>query len=374
MNVINAGSRYQIYGEDVKTYPKLPVGTYIVNFHPMQGFSLAIRHDLTVTEEKIYGNSLYKVSKVMKSYNAVRRNFGVLLSGQKGIGKSLFVRLLAEESIKAGLPVVTVTMAAPGIATFISSIEQDCVVIFDEFEKTFTMTSEENQQDELLSLFDGMDGGHKLFIVTCNDLDHMSQYMLNRPGRFHYHFTMTPPTPEEVEEYMRDKLEPQYHDNIHDIVNLANVVDMPYDYLRAIAFELNQGYSLKEAMSDLNITRTDDTRFEVTAILSNGLRFEAWGVKLDLNNHSPQYVHVRRYEKDAFPSEFTLYITPSDAQIVGKEFIIKDHLKQPRWGSYDFEGSDEECEKMAEEWEKNVTLEKVILKKEKDYGVARYLV
>lgn len=374
MNVINAGSRYQIYGEDVKTYQKLPVGTYIVNFHPMQGFSLAIRHDLTVTEEKIYGNSLYKVSKVMKSYNTVNRNFGVLLSGQKGIGKSLFVRLLAEESIKAGLPVVTVTMAAPGLATFISSIEQDCVVIFDEFEKTFTMSGEENQQDELLSLFDGMDGGHKLFIVTCNDLDHMSQYMLNRPGRFHYHFTMMPPTPEEVEEYMRDKLEPQYHHNIHDIVNLANVVDMPYDYLRAIAFELNQGYSLKEAMSDLNITRTDDTRFEVTAILSNGLRFEAWSVKLDLNNHSPQYVHVRRYEKDAFPSEFTIYITPSDAQIVGKEFIIKDHLKQPRWGAYDFEGSDEECEKMAEEWDKNVTLEKVILKKEKDYGVARYVV
>lgn len=374
MNVINAGSRYQIYGEDVKTYQKLPVGTYIVNFHPMQGFSLSIRNDLTVTEEKIYGNSLYKVNKVMKSYSSVNRNFGVLLSGQKGIGKSLFVRLLAEESIKANLPVVTVTMAAPGLATFISSIDQDCVVIFDEFEKTFTMTGEENQQDELLSLFDGMDGGHKLFVVTCNDLDHMSQYMLNRPGRFHYHFTMTPPTSEEVEEYMRDKLEPQYHHNIHDIVNLANVVDMPYDYLRAIAFELNQGYSLKEAMSDLNITRTDETRFEVVAILSNGLRFEAWGVKLDLNDHNPQYVHVRRYEKDNFPTEFTIYISPSDAQIAGKEFVIKDHLRQPRWGSYDFEGNDEECERMAEEWEKNVTLEKVILKKEKDYGVARYLV
>ena len=374
MNVINAGSRFQIYGEDVKTYQKLPVGTYLVNFNPMAGFSLTIRNDLTVTEDKIYGNSMNKVNKVMKSYNVVDRNFGVLLSGQKGIGKSLFVRLLAEEAIKMNMPVVTVTAPAPGIANFISSIEQDCVVIFDEFEKTFTMTEEENQQDALLSLFDGMDGGHKLFIVTCNDLDHISQYMLNRPGRFHYHFTMMPPTPEEVEEYMKDKLEPQYHHNIHDVVNLANLVDMPYDYLRAIAFELNQGYSLKEAMSDLNITRTDDTRFEVTAILSNGLRFEAWGVHLDLNDHGAQYVHVRRYEKDAFPHEFTIYVTPADAQIVGKEFVIKDHLRQPRWGSYDFEGSEEETEKMAEEWEKNVTLDKIILKKEKDYGVARYLV
>ena len=375
MNIINAGSRYQVYGEDVKTYQQLPVGTYLVNFNPMSGFYLSIRTDLEVTEDKIYGTSSYKINKVMKSYDAMaHRNFGVLLSGQKGIGKSLFVRLLAEESIKKGLPVVTVTMYVPGIANFIASIDQDCVVIFDEFEKTFAIKEDENQQDELLSLFDGMDGGHKLFVVTCNDLEHMSQYMLNRPGRFHYHFTMTPPTPEEVEEYMKDKLAPEYHHNIHDVVNLANIVDMPYDYLRAIAFELNQGYTLKEAMSDLNITRTDDTRFEVTVILSNKLRFEAWDVKLDLNDHNQRYIHVRRYEKDSFPHEFTLYLTPADAQIVGKEFVIKDRISQPRWSSYDFEGSDEECEKMAEEWEKNVTIEKVILKKVKDYGVARYLV
>jgi len=374
MNVINAGSRYQIYGEDVKTYQKLPVGTYLVNFHPMQGFSLSIRNDLEVTEDKIYGNSMTKVMKVIRSYNTVNRNFGVLLSGQKGIGKSLFVRLLAEEGIKRGLPVITVTIAAPGIATFISSIEQDCVVIFDEFEKTFTITEDENQQDELLTLFDGMDGGHKLFVVTCNDLDHMSQYMLNRPGRFHYHFTMMPPTPEEVEEYMKDKLLPQYHHNIHDVVNLANIVDMPYDYLRAIAFELNQGYDLKEAMSDLNITRTDDARFEVTVFLSNGLRFEAWGAKLDMNSHKQDYIRVRRYEKDNFPHEFGFHFVPATAQIHGKDFMIKDKITQPYWGDYDFEGTDEECEKLAAEWNKNVTIEKIILHKEKDYGVARYLV
>ena len=167
MNIINAGSRYQVYGEDVKTYQQLPVGTYLVNFNPMSGFYLSIRTDLEVTEDKIYGTSSYKINKVMKSYDAMaHRNFGVLLSGQKGIGKSLFVRLLAEEAIKKGLPVVTVTMYVPGIANFIASIDQDCVVIFDELAKTFAIKEDENQQDELLSLFDGMDGGHKLFVVT----------------------------------------------------------------------------------------------------------------------------------------------------------------------------------------------------------------
>lgn len=374
MNVINAGSRYQIYGEDVRTYQNLPVGTYMINFHPMQGFSLSIRHDLTVTEDKVYGTSPYKVSKVMKSYNNVNRNFGVLLSGQKGIGKSLFVRLLAQEGIKAGLPVITVTFAAPGIATFISSIEQDCVVIFDEFEKTFTINDGENQQDELLSLFDGMDGGHKLFLVTCNDLSQVSQYMLNRPGRFHYHFTMNPPTPNEVEEYMLDKLDPQYHDNISAVVNLANIVDMPYDYLRAIAFELNQGYSLKEAMADLNITRTDDTRFDIEVYLSNGLRFEAWSARLDINEHSIQYFHVRRYEQDNYPHDFTVHVDPSHAKIEDGEFIITDRILQPHWSEYDFAGTDEECEKLAEDWNKDVTIQKIVLKKTLSYSVGRYLV
>ena len=374
MNVINAGSRYQIYGEDIRTYQNLPVGTYMINFHPMQGFSLSVRHDLTVTEDKIYGTSPYKVAKVMKSYNNVNRNFGVLLSGQKGIGKSLFVRLLAQEGIKAGLPVITVTFAAPGIATFISSIEQDCVVIFDEFEKTFTIGDGENQQDELLSLFDGMDGGHKLFLVTCNDLSQVSQYMLNRPGRFHYHFTMVPPTAEEVEEYMSDKLDSKYHDNIHDVVNLAHIVDMPYDYLRAIAFELNQGYSLKEAMSDLNITRTDDTRFDVEVYLSNGLRFEAWNVRLDINDHSLQYFHVRRYEQDIYPHEFSVRVNPANVKIVDGEFAITDKIVPPYWEDCDFDGTDEEREKLAADWNKDVTIQKIILKKTASYTVGRYLV
>lgn len=38
MNIVNAGSRYQVYGEDVKTYRELPIATYSVGFHPQMGF------------------------------------------------------------------------------------------------------------------------------------------------------------------------------------------------------------------------------------------------------------------------------------------------------------------------------------------------
>jgi len=42
MNIVNAGSRYQVYGEDVKTFRNLPVGSYNVEFNKMTGFYLLL--------------------------------------------------------------------------------------------------------------------------------------------------------------------------------------------------------------------------------------------------------------------------------------------------------------------------------------------
>ena len=84
MNVVHSGSNYQIYGESLKTYSELPLGTYEVNFHKMMGFFLTSHADLVVNEEKIYGSSPAKVEKVLKSFANVDRNFGVILSGKKG--------------------------------------------------------------------------------------------------------------------------------------------------------------------------------------------------------------------------------------------------------------------------------------------------
>ena len=372
MNVVNAGSRYQIYGEDVKTYKTLPVGTYEVQFSQMQGFYLTQRHDLVVTEDKIYGSSLYKISKVIKSYQYMNRNFGVLLSGQKGIGKSLFVKLLAQEVLKIGLPVVTVTMSVPGIASFISSIDQECAFIFDEFEKIFSM--KDGEQDELLTLFDGIDAGRKLFLVTCNDLSQVSEFMINRPGRFHYHFTMSPPSCEEVEEYMKDKLDPKYHDAIRDVVNLANITDMPYDYLRAICVELNQGYSLNEAMGDLNITRTNDTRFDVTAIFSNGMVYEAHACRIDLRSHNRDSANVRNYDKKNVPSNLYVGFVPAEAHIENGAFVITDKLNQWDVDSDNFDVSEDKAEVLAKEWNDNVRVVKIILKKSYSPDNSRYTI
>ena len=240
MNIVNAGSRYQIYGEDVKTYKRLPLMSFEVCFSKMAGFYLSSHPDLAVNEEKIYGNHEVKVNKVLNSFKYSDRNLGVILSGQKGIGKSLFARILSHHAIENGYPVLLANTYMPGIADFISSIEQEVVIIFDEFEKNFSNNSDDHAgpspQEEMLSLFDGLDNGKKLFVITCNEVDRLSTYLLNRPGRFHYHFKITFPTEEEIVEYLTDKVKPKYADGIKDIVNFSRTVNMTYDYLRAIAF------------------------------------------------------------------------------------------------------------------------------------------
>lgn len=270
MNIVNAGNTYQIYGNELKTFKTLPVASYEVNFNKMQGFFLTQRNDLTVNEEKVYGNHNEKINKVLNTFSHVDRNLGVILSGEKGIGKSLFARMLAAEGVKRNIPLILVTGFVPGIDNFISSIEQEVIVLFDEFEKTFRETEESSPQESMLSLFDGIDGGKKLYVITCNKASDLNEYLLNRPGRFHYHFILDVPTGLEIKEYMTDKLKPEYHDVIESVVKWGVLNSATYDQLRAIVFELNMGYSLQETLLDLNIEKGGASPFYFTAQFANG--------------------------------------------------------------------------------------------------------
>lgn len=65
------------------------------------------------------------------------------MSGNKGMGKSMFVQLIAEAVVKKEIPVIMVTKAFPGIADFIEQIDQEALIILDEFEKMFNPRNEE---------------------------------------------------------------------------------------------------------------------------------------------------------------------------------------------------------------------------------------
>lgn len=295
MKIVNTGSIFRIFDDDLKTYNELPVGTYGVNFSMMGGFFLEKRDNISI-DEKIYGVHREKAKKVLSSYKKSNRNLGVILSGNKGIGKSLTAKLIAIEANNQNLPVIIVDKGLKGVASYISSIQQECVVIFDEFEKMFKSGGRRNEadgeQDEFLTLFDGLDQGKKLFVVTCNSLSDLSDFMVNRPGRFHYHFRFNYPTVEEIREYLSDKLCKEYYNQIDEVISFSGMTDLNYDCLRAIAFELNMGTPFKEAIKDLNITNYDnDYRYDVTCVLANGLRstYKNCALRLEADKQSLRF-------------------------------------------------------------------------------------
>lgn len=112
MKIIQSGSHYEIYDNNLKVHDRLPVGVYQVDFNKMTGFSLS-DHPAIEIKERIYGIHDAKADKVLRSFAAFGRNLGVILSGSKGIGKSLFAKLLCIKAMAQGLPVIIVDSFTP---------------------------------------------------------------------------------------------------------------------------------------------------------------------------------------------------------------------------------------------------------------------
>ena len=267
---IKSGSTIRVYDSSVEAYDGLPVGTYVVEFHPMMGFSLRLVEDMAVGEARVYGSRRSKVDKIMRAWEASSRSLGVMLSGDKGQGKSLFLRMLARDALASGLPVVRVTQSFEGIASFIDSLGE-ALVVFDEFEKVFPAGGrrDENGTDEqaqFLGLFDGTSSTRRMYCVTVNDLLSVSSYLVNRPGRFHYHLRFAYPTPEEVDLYLREQVA-QDDPRIADAVRFSSQVPLNYDHLRAVAFEMraDASGSFSDLVADLNIKAVESPRYLATA-------------------------------------------------------------------------------------------------------------
>lgn len=279
MHIVESGKRYRIFNNAITTYDQLPPKTYRVDYDPeTRIFSLLETHDFEIPETKIYGQHLDKVKKVLNSMDKMNRNLGVILSGDKGIGKSLFSKCLGLKARKKGIPVILVNEYHEGIANFLEEIEQTVMILFDEYDKTFD-EKKHNCQAEMLSLFDGVSAGKKLFVITCNEIQSLSQYLINRPGRFHYHFRFLYPTADEIRDYMEDKLDKQYYDEIENVIAFSVRMNLNYDCLRSIAFELNNGLKFQQAINDLNIIRISQYKnikiiveFENQATLSGKIK------------------------------------------------------------------------------------------------------
>ncbi len=348
MKVIGTGNTYEVFDNTLQVYDQLPPQTYIVRFSKTRGFYMEKYVDIEANEEKVYGIHNAKADKVLRSFGAFNRSLGVILSGDKGIGKSLFARMLSERAIQNGFPVIVVNEYINGISSYLESIEQEVVVLFDEFDKTFGSVKagdgDADPQATMLTLFDGLSGGKKLFVITCNNIHTLSEYLVNRPGRFHYHFRFDYPTPDEIREYLLDKLPEEHHGEIDAVVEFSGKVNLNYDCLRAIAFEIRNGEPFESAIRDLNIVRINDygTRYTLRLRWKNGLSASSRHVCMDMFDMESEESEWLRSQKGL---DFVLVtFNVSDAEFDPSRL---HYVVDPGNLRLEYDETDEACKELA---------------------------
>ena len=222
---------------------------------------------------KLYGNMAKRAAKIISTYNTREVSTGVLLSGDRGTGKSLLSMLLSNISVDNGSPVIEITEASFGsdFEELLNAIP-NAVLVFDEFGKVYRVKSKDSNddpQEHLLSFFDGAGARKRLMIFTENKASDINEYMLNRPGRIYYHYRYSKLSPDVIAEYCEEaQIAPE------DITFLQNYAitsrEFSFDILKAIVEETLRypAEDIRDLIEDLNITTSDSSKnIKVVSIL-----------------------------------------------------------------------------------------------------------
>lgn len=219
-----------------KPLEKLPPLNYQIRFSPKIGYYLEQSEEFTLPP-KLYGNVKDRASRILNTFLRRKANTGVMLCGEKGGGKTMTSRAICKLAAAVGMPTLIVSEPHCGDAfnDFLAQIQQQAVVLMDEFEKVYNS----EQQQAMLTVLDGVFQSNKLFLLTCNRSGRLDVNLSNRPGRIHYWLEYKGLSPEEIKEYSEDRLEDKT--KVNDVVNASAVFQgqMNFDMLRALVEETN---------------------------------------------------------------------------------------------------------------------------------------
>lgn len=258
---------------------------YTLNFHPMQGYWLTINKDRFNVPKHIFGNVQTRVDKIAYTYATRNTSTGVLLTGDKGAGKTLLTELISNTMIDKGLPVILINNAYSGsdFDNVISAIGE-CVLLFDEFGKTYGGGGSANNDDEgmavaggksntnqngLLTLLDGTQSAKRLVLLTENEKSDINNFMLNRPGRMFYHFEYNKLAEDVITEYCKHhKVKKAPRKDLLEIVRKTG--EFNFDMLKAIVEEQARFKNgIYDIIEDMNIQyNKEPERLEVLKIIN----------------------------------------------------------------------------------------------------------
>lgn len=175
-------------GEQIIAKPKgadydlVPGKVYDLNYNRWEESPIFKENGELNLPKKVYSTEADDKFKkrILTYFNKANTNTtGVMLAGVKGTGKTVMMKLLAKES---GLPIIVVNPDYPEgkLIKFFKSFTTPVCVLFDEVEKNF-------KTEYMLDFLDGVEKtAQKLVIMTCNDLNRVSEYMQDRCSRIRY--------------------------------------------------------------------------------------------------------------------------------------------------------------------------------------------
>ena len=247
---MKSGNTFRVSSKEaMDLHETLPAGNYTIGQDMMGNLFLEKIESFTIGT-KLYGDTTRHTDRMLRTFMDRDVSTGVLLNGEKGSGKSLLAKNLSVRAAEEGIPTIVINQPWVGdrFNSLIQSIEQPCVVLFDEFEKVYG----EDEQEQMLTLLDGVFPSKKLFVLTCNDKWRIDKHMRNRPGRIFYMLDFKGLDPDFIREYCEDRLNnKEYIERIVQITGTFSAFN--FDMLKALVEEMNRyNEPPQEAMKMLN--------------------------------------------------------------------------------------------------------------------------
>ena len=270
---LKSGNTFRVSSKEaMDLHDMLPAGNYVVKEMPMDGPLYLEMIDSFEIKGKRYGDLNKNTDRILNTFMSRPAATGVMLAGEKGSGKSLLAKNLAiEAGVRHDIP--TIVINAPWVGdkfnSFIQSIEQPVVVLFDEFEKVY----DEQDQEKALTLLDGVFPSKKLFVLTCNDKWRIDQHMRNRPGRLFYMLDYKGLDANFIMEYCNDNLKTDLLKHAEKLCQIASLFSQfNFDMLKATVEEMNRyNEAPEDALRMLNVKPEFDSGNKFTVkIIKNG--------------------------------------------------------------------------------------------------------
>lgn len=277
MNILKDRNKYFFYNS-LTIENKLEPKEYLFNFDELGNCWLEDIERFKLPS-KIYDVNNNLRDSISKSFNANNKNLGVLLTGNKGQGKSLEAKLICKEM---KLPIIVINKSIPqevNFVKFFNDIKQNYILFVDEFEKLFkekgTSEDKENsyhRQEIFLSFMDGvLTNEHKvLFLLTTNDS--VNEFFINRPSRIKFLVEYSE-LPEELFNLITtDKLKNK--ELRIDLEENVSLINLNIDLLISIIDDINLFNKPFSEFKDIYNYKFELYKYEVSKIINGVEKYE----------------------------------------------------------------------------------------------------